>query len=810
MFNKEKALKESGLLSELTYWVLLVLAVVLPVWLFWGGDVPVLMTKVFVGGSLVLLSLVLFSIAHIRMQEISIPRSLILASVWLIPLAYIMSTLFAPKGGSFFGERLLMDSPMFVIIVAVATTVSAMVLNNSRRALGMYLAMLSGATVLVISELYIFFTRYLAIQNGTLGEESQLVSLVGSSNDLAIFFGLITVFALLSLVLLPVTNIIRSVLWVVLIASMYFLAVVNLTTLWWIVGAFALAFFVYSATKMSFSKEKRSIQGMSIASLAVLLVAATFILVPATDEKTGTTQFTGVPAKMIGHGEFDVRPSWETTVALGSRSFSEEGALFGAGPGSFYHVWAKYLPASINTSPFWMTDFYYGIGFVPTSIITTGLLGAIAWLLFFGIFLVRGAKYLISLGDIRHGDIVGYVRITSFVSALYLWITTVITVPSPVLLIYAGLLTGVFIASVGFMSEGRQYFRIQFRERPQFAFVTTLLLTVAILGSLGSMYGLFARYSAEASFQKAVTAVAGEGDIDAGYEYINDAIGKTELDIYYRFKSNLDAVRIQNLVAQNQTPEEIREEFEQLLRRAIESGMAAAKLDPQDYQNWTNLGSVYQSIIPMGVDGAVDSAVEQYDNALEYRPNSPTIYYAKAVLERSRGNTEKALEYVREAITMRNQYTDAIFLLAQLQIETGDVENAINSVEAITLFNPQNAVAHFQLGLLHYSQEDFVSAVRSFERSLKISEDYANARYFLALAYWKLGDDAVALENFKEVLKTNEENEEVRMIVANMEAGKEPFDNFSSEPGVEEREGLPIQNVTDGAQFEVDLDEFAE
>lgn len=801
MFNKEKTLKELPILSSLSYWALLLLAVVLPVFVLPGTGIQILMVKVFVGGALVFLALALFSIGHMRLQEITIPRSLALGAVWLLPVAYMLSSLFSPGSGQFFGERLLMESTGFMFIIAIAVTVTAITLNTSRRALGMYLALLASASLLILSEAYIFFQRYLTIKNGTFEPGGQLFSLVGSANDLGVFFGLIAIFVLLSLALLPLTNAVRGGLWVVLVAAAYFLAVVNLTALWWVIGAFSLGFFVHSMTVMYFSKNEEKTKALSVASLAFLLLATLFIAVPASDGD-GNIQITGVPANSIQYGEFDVRPSWATTVALGSQAYAEEGALFGPGPGSFYHVWTKHLPSSINVSSFWLTDFFYGIGFVPTSIISTGLLGAIAWLMFFGIFLWKGTKHLVMLSEIKRGDIVGFIRVTSFVSALYLWITAVIMVPSAVLIIFASILTGVFIASIGYSGESKYALRFVFKEKPHVGFIATLVLTVAFLGSIGGVYGLYSKYSAESLFQKAVVAVASEGDIEKAYVYVSDAIEKSKLDVYYRFKSNLDAMRIQALMQENRAPEEVREEFEKHLQRAIASGLEATKLDKRDYQNWANLGNVYQSIAPLGVEGSVASAIAQYDNALKFRPSSPTIYYAKALLERGRGDNEKALEYVRQAITLRNQYTQAIFLLAQIQIEQGDAENAINSVEAITLFEPQNAVAHFQLGLLYYSQDDFVSAARSFERALRITPDYANARYFVGLAYWKLGNRELALESFNIVFETNPENAEVERIISNMEAGNEPFAHLEETPNIEDRIGLPIEDANDGASFD--------
>jgi tetratricopeptide (TPR) repeat protein len=814
MFNNNKTSKGSIVLNSLAYWTLFVLAALLPISAITINNVSSLMTKIVVGGVFVLLAVLFFALSHMKSQELVIPKSLILASAWLIPIAYIFSTLFA--GGdvrSFFGERLTMDSAIFMIIVMLALSVSAIVLHSPKRALGLYLAMLVSAVLLTFGEAVIFFGRDLVSSFNL-----QSVSLVGSLNDLGIYFGLIIIFILLSLILLPINRMMSVVLWVVLTMSTLFLMIVNLSALWWIVGAFALSFFVYTITDV-YTKKSKNYKEISYASLAVLLIAVVFIFIPATKDN-GETSITGIMATKADVGEFDVRPSWGTTVSIGSQSYAENGALLGSGPGTFYHNWAQFFPDSINITAFWLTDFFYGIGLIPTSIISTGLLGAFAWLVFLVVFLWRGTRGLLLAGATTRGDIIGYLRVTSFVAALYLWINAMIQVPSPVLVIYAALLTGVFIASLSYGNDVTSYLKFSFRSNPRVGFLATLVLTLVVLGSAGGVYGLMSRYSAEAQYERGETMFTqidysstetAERGLDDSYNLVVDAVNIHEADVYYRFLSNLEVRRIALEMQKNLSPEELQATLEGKLSNAIGNALKATELDGKDYQNWANLGAVYQSTSVLGIDGVVESAIAAYDNALLHRPKSPSLYYAKALLNRSLGDNASAKENVQKAITLRNQYTDAIFLLAQIQIEEGDVENAIKSVTAITLFNPNNAVAFFQLGLLHYSAEDYINSVQTFERAVNINNEYANARYFLALANWKLGDNKKALENLRKVYETNQDNTEVAQMIKNMEEGKEPFAHLEEAPELQNI-NLPVRAVGDGAPLDLvpDIQELAE
>ena len=101
-----------------------------------------------------------------------------------------------------------------------------------------------------------------------------------------------------------------------------------------------------------------------------------------------------------------------------------------------------------------------------------------------------------------------------------------------------------------------------------------------------------------------------------------NAVDKNKADVYYRMLSNIDVRRIENKLAENLSPEEVKSDLEGLLSSAIGNAMKATELDAQDYQNWQNLGSVYQSTASLGIDGVVESAMSAYDTALKYRPSS--------------------------------------------------------------------------------------------------------------------------------------------------------------------------------------------
>ncbi len=796
------AKKENGWLENCAYYALLASIFLLPILTYTWTAIPQNTIKLAVGGVLFLLTAILSAAALIKRQELTMPRFWLLGLVWLMPLAYALSMLFSSGGTrSMFGTTLTMDSIAFFAVGALACTVSAVILRTQARILGLFLTMLASATTLSIVQIILFFARPSVEASGV---NLSSLSLLGTLNDLGVFFGLIIIFSLLSLLVLQITVVVRTILAIVLALALFFCAVVNLTVLWWIIGFFALGCFVYSisSTYFSGSDAKRE---LSFSALGVLVVAAVFIFGPAT--------VTEMPSKWADVGELEIRPSWQSTVSVG-RSALSDSIIFGSGQGSFQSQWSKNVPAEIHSSMFWRHDFPYGIGFIPTTIISTGLVGVISWLAFFVLFLWLGLKALLfAPSQGKETDLNRYIRMVSWFGALYLWAIAFIQVPSPALVLIAFVFTGVFLASLVRHDAPKTFISLSFKMNPRIGFVTTLLLTVIMLVSIGGVYGFTTRLFAEVRFQEGIRTIETEMKVDEGEALIMRAIALHPRDEYYRILSDIGIYRINVLLGEGVETPESQERLKALLAQTIAHATKAVERDETNYRNWANLANKYQTISTLNIDGSAESAVNAYQKALERRPGAPDMLLALATLERSRGDVEQARKHVEEAISMRKSYTDAIFLLAQMQLEANETKNAINSVHAITLFEPQNPVAFFQLGLLHYGDSDYENAKTAFTKAVTLANEYANARYFLGLTNWRLNKPADAIGEFEKVLETNPDNNEVRAIISNLRAGNPPLTVFaSSTPSadIQDREGLPVNEGAQGVETNEGAGQLAE
>src|SRR3989344_7351960 len=119
--------------------------------------------------------------------------------------------------------------------------------------------------------------------------------------------------------------------------------------------------------------------------------------------------------------------------------------IVGSGPNQFVGEWLMSKPSAVNQTIFWNTDFNYGVGLIPTFIVTTGLLGIIAWLIFLLPILLTGFRAIF----IRTSSSFPlYITISSLSVATFLWVLSILYVTNSVTFALAFLFTGLCVVSL--------------------------------------------------------------------------------------------------------------------------------------------------------------------------------------------------------------------------------------------------------------------------------------------------------------------------------------------------------------------------
>ncbi|MBX4210816.1 tetratricopeptide repeat protein [Candidatus Parcubacteria bacterium] len=756
---------------------------------FLSFPIPLVVAKSILLAIVTLVSVVFWIIQRFKDGKFTLPYPLLSLAAAVLVVIYFLSSFFSsPISGSVIGQGFEIETASFILMMVILMLVVPNVVRTKNKIFYSYLAFFASFFIVAL-----FFALRMLFGTSVLnlGVFPAITSnMVGSWNDTGIFMGLAAIISLITIESLSLSRLYKILTYVALVVSLFFLVLINFSIIWYILGLFSLIFFVYLISfggGSVFSKEGRT-DGVTVpvASLIVLLISVIFVLPGSHISNSLSNKF--------GVSEINARPSWGTTFNIMKQTLSHH-PILGVGPNRFLNQWVLNKPLEINNSVFWNVDFNYAIGLIPTSVITTGVLGLLAWIAFLGLLIYAGFKALMSkISD----KISRYLIVSSFLATLYLWIMCIFYVPGTTMVALTFLFTGLFIATLynEKLITGKT---ISFVESPRAGFVSVLFLIALLISTIVWGFVLSQKLVSLTYFQKSIAALNVSGNISEAENYAVKAANASASDASYRLLTELNLIRLNDVINQkNVSTDTLRNEIKSALGTAIENAGTAKNIDPGNYQNWLELGKVYESVVPLGVQGAYENAKLAYTQAATLNPTSPAVSLTLARLEINHNDLKKAREYITKSLQQKNNYTDAIFLLSQLEVTEGNVKAALNSIEAASLLAPNDPVVYFQLGLLRYNDKNYAGAAEALQHAVEVSPQYSNAKYFYGLSLDKLGRSPEAIQQFNDIATLNPDNSEVKLILANLHAGRSPFSNakppIDSTP--EKRKKLPIEDKT--------------
>jgi tetratricopeptide (TPR) repeat protein len=612
-------------------------------------------------------------------------------------------------------------------------------------------ALFLGALILSVFELLNMFIGFGRFLPGLLQGISS-GNLVGSWNNFALLFGLIILLSLFTLEFLKTKGFFLVVQYFLLVTGLFFLVVINIPLVWLLVGVFSIIIFVYSVSIQHAGihivhgggDKKR----FPFAALVVVFFCLSFLV--------GSNSLGGLISKYINLSNPEVRPSITTTAQIAYKSIKHNPA-FGTGPNTFVIDWALWQPKDIAQTVFWDTNFNEGYSTLSTFVVTTGILGLLAWIAFFIIYFMRGIQSLrVALKD----PLSNYFILTTFMISLYSWITFIIYTPNIIMLMLAFASSGILIGILVY----RQVVPIKeysFLNDPRNSFFAILSLMVLMIVTLSVTYLYVEKFTSVIYFSKGLKTDNTLESLVRSEKMLTNAISLDKNDVYYRTLSQVYIAQIGVLVNdKNVSGDTLKASLQQLINYSQNAATLAVGQNPKQYLNYVNLGNIYSSLLALSVENSYESAIASYDKAIQLAPNNPSIILAKAQLEVAKKNNEAARVLIQQALDLKLNYSDALFLLAQIETNEGNSAAAIKQVEKAAQLNSGDATIFFRLGLLRYNAADYSGAVGAFEQAVILDNSYWNARYFLGKSYQKVNRVSDALVQFKiltEVLPGNQD-----------------------------------------------------
>jgi tetratricopeptide (TPR) repeat protein len=761
-----------------------------------SATIPFIYSKVSILALGGLIALVLYILARLTRGNIIVPPAKLLGAFWLVPAAYLLSTLFSGVGirDGLLGTELEVDTLGFMILLAAFASIVALTFRRSAQYRTFFKVSAVAYGIVLIAEVI-----FLILGNVASNRFSPTANLVGSFADLGMLVGLAITVSLLALRFIGLSSFQKKFIWITGAVGLMVVALVNSSLVWVLVALTALGLFIEAIMRRSpmaadedfdSSTEEVSLDteptGGSettnlAAPLAVLVVSLFFLI-------GGSTIGTALVGA-FGTSYLDVRPSWQSTFDVGGHTYASS-PLFGSGPGTFGSQWLKFRDRTLNDTIFWNVDFTSGIGVIPTSAISTGIVGALAWLAFLALFFYIGIRSLLFRAP--EESYARFVSIASFVGATYVFILAIAANPGPLVLLFGFAMAGIFVSSLRYGGSRREW-GIIFARNPRVGFVIVFALTLVLLASVVAAYVVVERYLASVAYAHAVQA-ANSGNIEETNAEINKSLLFAPSDRAYQLAAAVSISQMQKTANDTSlSPSQAQQQFQAALSTGIQAATLATQANPENYRNWIVLGNVYQTVVPLKIEGAYDNAKKAYEKAAALNPTNPTIPFVLAQLEIAQGNAAEAEKQLTSAIGLKRNYTQAILLLSQLQVQMGKADEALQAAEAAAYFAPTDPNVLFQVGLLRLGTGNADGAIQALSAAIDQNTSYANARYFLAVAYATKGQNDQALAQLEAISALSADNATaVAPDIASLKAGKNPFP-----PARQGQLGIPQPGLSD-------------
>lgn len=774
--------KSVGLL-EIIRKITLVFLFLFPLFIFPLNGWGVVTSKAILFEIYALLVVIFYSLhLWLNRKELSLNFNIFQIGIIGICLATVISSLLNNRS---FSGLLLGDfditGAFFTILLSLVLMAVASTVWSAREALNYGIAfILGGVAAIFIQVLKVLLG---AIVTLPLWAGGPTFSLIGKWNDVGVISVLLAVLSLMLLQRLPKSSI-RIFTYIVFFVALFGIIIVNLNISWVVLGVMGIFGILFALRDKEMVDRKFYI---GISGFIILLSLLMFTGLAGINNRIG-----GLVSSTFNIQSVEIYPSPGSSLEVAKNSLSGSEIFFGTGPGSFKYEWKLYRPIAVNLTPFWGIEFNTAVGFLPTFVITLGLLGSILWIILIGAVAYISFKSYVYSKNIPQ-------KITQFVVRAYsilvvvLWIIFFVYAPGYVTFLITTMLTAI-LAGLASSFKIIPSIRVPLIGNNFISQLALVILYIVLAG--GSLFFLSKEVIAVRYFEKANWNANVNQNIDAALTDSLKAYEWNKRDIYARAIAELGYVKFNQIISTS-TPGMTTENLQQMLDAVINYSAVAVQDNPREANNFIFLAELYRDLHLKGVEGSYANSLASYTEAENRDPFNPLIQIGKARLELQNNSLENAAVYLGKALELKPNYTEAAFLLSQILINQGKDDEALQNLEKLTQNPPVDPIVFFQIGFFKYSQKDYAGAAQALEQAVIQVPDYANAMYFLGLSYHYLGKDNEAIALFRRISELNPEIEEVRVIINNLAAGRDPFVNQRPPADVapEKRDELPVKET---------------
>jgi len=601
------------------------------------------------------LSLMMFIIARLYEGSFPIPRSKIIVAGFALAIVVFLSSIFSSSFTlSFWGRGFEIETAAFFLAAFFAFFLSSHYFMRKDRFVLFFSSILC---VNIIVALYILFRLFAPSHLGFGVFDDAMTLPIGTWNDAMLFFAFS---ALISLSFLDLINVGKGVLRILstvsLVMSMIMLIVGNFLTAWILFGALLLVFFIYVVTiERSTALEMRKIP---VVSLIVLLLCVLFV--------AGHSNIGTLPSQYFKVSYSELRPSLNSTLTIAKESLPSN-PLLGVGPNQFAVSWAAFRPQGILGTNIWNVNFTSGNSIFFTSLVTMGILGFLAWLLFIAsIFYTATRKIFVKSDDIT----IRHLRVIAGMLTMYLLLAVIVFTPGLVIQVLLWVSAGILVAQT-LSATDNKFWTFSFMNSPKKNFVSMLVVVLVLLGSIVFAFvrteqflGRVTLVHASQSFSREEPRGKVESLLSRSTNFAKRDDTYTSMSLFYTalLKQEL------NMFEKNDSlPDDEKTLIKNLWTNAESYALLAVNSEPKRVENWLFLSKFYFDSTAMGITGSLSNTEKALKGALVLSPSDPAILVSLAVIAYQSSDITAGNDYVVQALTLDPTFKDAITLQNQIK-----------------------------------------------------------------------------------------------------------------------------------------------
>lgn len=550
-----------------------------------------------------------------------------------------------------------------------------------------------------------------------------LTMIVGSSQSLSIFLGGALV-VLLALILDRIGNKKSSVcisekllmIWEFILAVLFFGAVLIINFwLTWLGLIFGMIIVVLGKLYNINSFNKQNILKVFWMPLLVILISLFFIFVKIP-----------ISNRLNIYPNVSLNHRLTLDIVTKSLSSSPKNFILGTGPATFGYQYDLYRTTGPNITNYWNVHFKQGSTSFLTILSTTGVLGALAILLFIVMFFSQGFKFLTISKDYG-GDIdrenIFRLRVASFAGAFYVFFLGFFYSLNLSLYFFAFLMLALWLATT---SHRKEIYLYRTPQKTFFVmFLGVFLLAAAVIGA----YKVVQKYVAAVDYARGLKYYNQKSKLSDAIDNVNRAASIDRNDDYFRTLSQLYLVRINNILDDPKISQKNKEtQIKNDVMAAITSALVATKIDPNNSLNWIQTGNVYKDIILLSSE-AEELAVKNYQKAISLDPQNP-----------------------------------------QIPLDIGKVYIIKASIDKGNIVAPRTKGKGNNVKRLYNSySQDLNLSIQNFKKAIDLKPNFELAYYFIAQAYELQEKPRLALKNYKKALLLKPGDKQIRAKIRSLE-----------------------------------------